>query len=863
MLGTAGARWEANRKDRVKHQKIQAWRALGRNLIDIDLLVFNCGRSDFRKMHTVAFTLMAQSSLHVGANSTTQAAVGASEGMFKSLQSLVAMAGIVRMMEQLLRAPQWVVVPNGHDTAGEARCCPLVFKSYTLWQVFRTLLAHQCWREFPSLSMRLPELLLAGSFRGVPLHTQEFTEPAEILEPLSVSSARLGMTIVNARRARMLENRRFRFKSTLQALSRLLQWARAERRLLMQRLLGWAPGTQQMFAEADGLPRVNKDLESASNILDASGSGQSMGVKQAANEEEEHIGQDAGQQEDAGRWQQPQQQEEVEVQELESDAKCSFAPRKRLRTGDRYDAAAEFALDCADVFYEMPTITENCTEIAVLGEMSRSTTDNVEDPFADPDLPSDEDDAEAHLCHAPAIGGASEIVNKPADKPAIGGANEEEEEPRKPWVVKKHVGGGIRFMDDVYYKADMQDKLWRHADTGAIFNHHIDRIFGPHILKSGRPSHEEEMSLIAVYNEFNGAIWGRPPGSIAAKVIRNPPAEMYLPCSTVQFVEEYRHFREWVYGLRRLPFAGEFFKVSGYNVQKVDRQGNPYGSPWIATPTDIREAGRWQHFIPRAGTRAHSRRFGGCVIVDVVSEAIMSKVYKYIMSTPLSEIRLLGLWRVVASFHRCVHLSRPSESLAETAGSILRFMEQKWCGSRPMGLQYIANAAVARMAGLRGLGGEEGVLATALNIHFRCKGPVGWHFVQKGRPLAAGAAVQKAALRSQVRRDALAPWVESTVVDLHRAKQIQIAKTLPRPLKLALDLRPGNDDDDHHAARTLAIGGSTPAIGGSTAACARRAGIAVQKAHFAPDSLPDDVFRKLNITTLSLPAHLRPGKHGR
>ena len=120
--------------------------------------------------------------------------------MFKGMQALVAMTGIVRMMEQLLQAPQWLVTPNGHDATGKATFGPLVFKNYTLWQVLRTLLAHKCWREFPTLSMRLPELLLAGAFRGVPLQTQELTEPAVGgEEQLAVSALRLGMTIVVAR----------------------------------------------------------------------------------------------------------------------------------------------------------------------------------------------------------------------------------------------------------------------------------------------------------------------------------------------------------------------------------------------------------------------------------------------------------------------------------------------------------------------------------------------------------------------------------------------------------------------------------------------------------------------------------------
>ena len=112
-------------------KNMRAWRALGRTLVDINLLVFNCGRSDFRTKHTVAFTLMAQSSLKAGASSTMQAAVGAGMDMLKSIGALVAMSGIVRMMEQLLRVPQWVFTPRGSDVGGTQEYVFVVLKKYT------------------------------------------------------------------------------------------------------------------------------------------------------------------------------------------------------------------------------------------------------------------------------------------------------------------------------------------------------------------------------------------------------------------------------------------------------------------------------------------------------------------------------------------------------------------------------------------------------------------------------------------------------------------------------------------------------------------------------------------------------------
>jgi len=49
----------------------------------------------------------------------------------------------------------------------------------------------------------------------------------------------------------------------------------------------------------------------------------------------------------------------------------------------------------------------------------------------------------------------------------------------------------------------------------------------------------------------------------------------------------------------------------------------------------------------------------------------------------------------------------------------LRHMEMKWKGCHPRHVHQLIWAANLRMAGLRGVGGEEGFLTTALNTHFK------------------------------------------------------------------------------------------------------------------------------------------------
>lgn len=834
-------------------RNMRAWRALGRTLLDLNLLVFNCGRSDFRTKHVVSFTLMSQASLQVGASSSRKAAFGASIGMLKGIEALVAMLGIVRLMEQLLKAPEWVQVPKGDDTFG-----PVVLKNYTLWTTFRTLLAHTCWRQFPTLTVRLPEILLGAHFCGVPLHTCQFDEPGTLEKsgPLTASEWEIKRrrNWVAEQKQMILERRDQRFAATLAALGKLLQWARAERRSLMQKFFGWAPGSTLIFEEAEGLPRVNQDLDAAAESIDAPILQREAGDHDVV--EELAIGSRTDHGERSSRT------DPGEEMEAEEGIRCSFAPpHKRIRKDDlgsrQDDDAADVAMQLADAcarFLVQPSCgADNATEKAIcantLSASASPNTDNLDDidPIAGEDLDSDVD-----LESTPAVGGQAAKFGGQAAKESK--KDDDEDEPAIPWLVKKLVSGRFRYMPLTTYETRLEEEILKRTDIVTAFELHTDRAFGSTMLDNVHgPTLQEENGVLALYDEFNGKLWGLALGSIPRDVIKDPPKEVYVKCTRASFLEQYRHFREWVYGFRRLPYAAEFFKVSGYKVQQLDDQGIAHGLPWIASAADIREAGRWQHHIPRPGTRAHSRQHGKCMIIEVVSKPILTKVYRYIMSTSLAEIRSLGIWNIVVAFHRCVHIGRPSESLAETVGSILNHMEAQWSGSHPMGTHFIVNAVMARIAGLRGVGGEEGVLTTALNLHFRCNGPEGWHFVQRGRPLATGAAAKKAELKNQVRRSKLPPWVDTLVRDLCRKRELHLVKPLPNKLKMALQFHAIDEDDEAGAS----------AIGDKTAGAARRGLVADGKRAYEPQVLPADVFRKLNITALSLPAHLRPGQRTR
>ena len=99
----------------LRTKRMAAWRSMGRMLLDIGTLVFNLGRCDFRNKHTVAYALMIQSSCSVGATDYSTLARVTSDKMFLSMGVLVELIGIVRMIEQILTAPQWVLTRTASD----------------------------------------------------------------------------------------------------------------------------------------------------------------------------------------------------------------------------------------------------------------------------------------------------------------------------------------------------------------------------------------------------------------------------------------------------------------------------------------------------------------------------------------------------------------------------------------------------------------------------------------------------------------------------------------------------------------------------------------------------------------------------
>ena len=126
------------------------------------------------------------------------------------------------------------------------------------------------------------------------------------------------------------------------------------------------------------------------------------------------------------------------------------------------------------------------------------------------------------------------------------------------------------------------------------------------------------------------------------------------------------------------------------------------------------------------------------------------------MSSSLGEIRARVVWHIVFAWHFCVHASTSSESLAESVGSFLSSLRRQNV-SHSLGTKRIAWGAQLKSAGLKGTGGEDGIMAMALNVHFDTQGPEGWHFVSKSS--ADGGKTSLVHFRSQARLCNQPAWV--------------------------------------------------------------------------------------------------------
>ena len=134
-------------------------------------------------------------------------------------------------------------------------------------------------------------------------------------------------------------------------------------------------------------------------------------------------------------------------------------------------------------------------------------------------------------------------------------------------------------------------------------------------------------------------------------------------------------------GFPDAPFGFEFLPVKAYTLRKLDNDGQPSGAEFNVLPQDLVEATKWQRYAPKRQLKVTSRTHGLCMYVKAERDVELKKVYAYVQSTPLGEIRARQLWNVVVAYQFVVHTSVTSESLAETVGSFLHNLQTNALGS--------------------------------------------------------------------------------------------------------------------------------------------------------------------------------------
>ena len=144
------------------NKQVRAWRALGRTLCDIQLLVFNIGRADFRRKFVEPFTIMIQTSSS-NAMGVQEVGLTASMHMTRARAALTDARGIIMILDKIMIVASGAnAAASGANAATPAPPRNSRLKTYHLWAFTRTQLAHRCWCLFPGLVIHLPHVLLGG-----------------------------------------------------------------------------------------------------------------------------------------------------------------------------------------------------------------------------------------------------------------------------------------------------------------------------------------------------------------------------------------------------------------------------------------------------------------------------------------------------------------------------------------------------------------------------------------------------------------------------------------------------------------------------------------------------------------------------
>ena len=695
--------------------------------------------------------------------------------------------------------------------------------------------------------------------QGVSLEDGVFDEPppkerrgkGHKLPQLATGSA------VEERKKHLVHQRRERFRQVTEALDVLISWAKCEQKCFEAKVLKLGPTSQT--GRKHCLKKQQRDIERAENCVQATreaestdeDAGDMIRVMASGIPEGAGLGHSTfyltSEEQYAAHSVKAEQQEAIDLEaefvaffRIAAPSDTAQKVYKSVVTDTDHDHAADTALG---------TLEEESGE------------DTADDQPGSSGLPQSRPVA-GNVC--------------PGRKPAAGGMDER----AKDWVIVKTPG--------CRQAQIMERSLWKQGKMGCMLGlllvreralYTYGQAFGGDVLLDDADTISDEIigALSAIHKDFDGKLWGLRDTDVAP-CVKYIPQEILESCSRAEFIEQYRRLRKWLQALKTSAFVREFYILESCLLRKTsgdDEQGRPLAatnaSCFWASRQDIVEATD-DNFFPRIGNRVHSKTHGKCKVEKIKSQASSTKLLRYIMTTPYSEISKLQIYHVVRAYQRGTLLALPSESLAESVASVLTDAAQKATG-KPKEVEAFIQATVVRLAGLRGHGGEDGILADALNTHFEGfgTGPEAWKF-QKSSPASGGKVSvvhDRIALNQKIRLQHCQPWVEAPFADV--ARHIRPCKLLPGPghffpvVSLA-SVKAKKDKqnvsatgDKQQAARKRQREGDTQA----PAQARRRQSVQSWRSEHKPSVLPAALWRCMNAHTMSIGADLRPGEHFR
>ena len=382
-------------------------------------------------------------------------------------------------------------------------------------------------------------------------------------------------------------------------------------------------------------------------------------------------------------------------------------------------------------------------------------------------------------------------------------------------------------------------------------------------------------ALRTIYGTLGPQLWSLSEEDVC-RCMKHVPPEALQGCSFEEFVDQYLRFREWLRGVSRSHVGREFRTLVRVRLDVLDdtaaagakdsaaAAAGAKSSQWAAagakdraaaaagaksshwaSPAVIKEAKDFT-FIPAEGATVTSAMHGRCRVLEVETRVCNTRLMRFVMASGIMEIQCRRIWHAVRAYHRCALLSVPSESIAETAGSVLRDVATKAAG-RPKPVDVFVRAAHIRLAGLRGHGGEEGVLSDALNLYFNARSPEKWHFKKaKDGPAVVAKRVD---VERAIRQQELPCWVALPLRQA-AASDMTLSKYLPRPTDL-FSASVGQ--------RKLASGSNAS----GTTHKKRREDLDCFRTEHNPGQLPESLWAQLGARITSIASNHRPGVHRR